>query len=98
LSDVRQYELPIQDSTLLQILLNRNGEEIFLFLDPFKNIIQWQKESDPCVLAKKFPLTEFQGARKTVAFGYWNKDDTLDFILAKTCTYCDSNHWLYVSQ
>ena len=98
LSDQTQYDLPIQQPILIQILLNKQNQEMFLFSDPYNNIVQWQKDTEPCLLTNNFPVTEFRLSRRTVAFGYWNNDDTLDFILAKTCTYCDSNHWLYVSQ
>ena len=66
--------------------------ENVLFSNPYNNIIQWQN-AKPCLLTNSFPVTE-RVSRRTVHL------DTGTMIfglhLAKTCTYCDSNHWLYV--
>ena len=56
------------------------------------DVIMWSQEEGGCTLLSNYRKNALRDV------GYWNNDKILDLLVSHTCSYCTSNHMLFIGQ
>lgn len=81
----------LQDGQIVKIS-TLGTEADHVILNHKNDVIMWSAQEGACTLLSNYR----EGALRDV--GYWNDDEYLDFLFSLTCSYCESNHYLWLGQ
>ena len=87
----------LDDVSILDVSsLGQNKD--FVFLQNKETIFVWTKDKEPCLLRTSFFKPRMYPFMTEISFGDWNQDGIIDATQTISCSYCTSNHILWIGQ